>query len=49
MLRLATELSHKNGIEISACNSILADAFGNLCGKGAENKHIPLFSTPTQI
>ena len=33
--------STKTGIEISACNSILADVFGNLCGKGAGNKHIP--------
>ena len=31
----------KTGIEVTACNSKLADIFGNLCGKGAENKHIP--------
>ena len=33
--------SAKTGIEVSACNSILADIFGNLCGEGSENKHIP--------
>lgn len=31
----------KNGIEITACNSFLANIFENLCGKLAENKHIP--------
>jgi DNA primase len=31
----------KSGLEVSACNSKLSDIFGNLCGKGAENKHIP--------
>ncbi|MBI2009810.1 MAG: DNA primase, partial [Candidatus Chisholmbacteria bacterium] len=31
----------KSGIEVSCCNSILANVFENLCGKGAENKHIP--------
>jgi len=31
----------KTGIEISVCNSILANVFENLCGKGAENKHVP--------
>jgi len=31
----------RNGIEVTACNSILANVFENLCGKGAENKHIP--------
>lgn len=31
----------KTGIEITACNSILANVFGNLCGKGSENKRIP--------
>ena len=32
---------NKTGLEITACNTKLADIFGNLCGKGAENKHIP--------
>jgi len=31
----------KTGIEITACNSKLSNIFENLCGKGAENKHIP--------
>lgn len=31
----------KTGLEISACQSQLANIFENLCGKGAENKHIP--------
>lgn len=31
----------KTGLEITACNSKLANIFGNLCGKGAANKHIP--------
>jgi DNA primase len=31
----------KTGIEVTICNTKLADIFGNLCGKGAENKHIP--------
>jgi len=31
----------KTGLEISACNSNLANIFENLCGKGAQNKHIP--------
>ncbi|TSA55777.1 DNA primase [bacterium] len=31
----------KTGLEITACNSKLANVFENLCGKGAENKHIP--------
>lgn len=31
----------KSGTEISICNSILSNVFENLCGKGAENKHIP--------
>lgn len=31
----------KSGTEISVCNSILANIFENLCGKGAANKHIP--------
>ncbi len=31
----------KSGTEISLCNSILANVFENLCGKGAQNKHIP--------
>jgi len=32
---------NKTGIEITACNSKLANIFENLCGKNAENKHIP--------
>jgi len=32
---------NKSGIEISVCNSKLANIFENLCGKGAQNKHIP--------
>src|SRR4030043_812713 len=31
----------KTGIEVTACNSIIANIFGNFCGKGASNKHIP--------
>jgi len=31
----------KTGIEISACNSKLSNIFENLCGKGADKKHIP--------
>ncbi len=31
-----------SGLEISACNSKLSNIFENLCGKGNENKHIPL-------
>ncbi|RKY29578.1 MAG: hypothetical protein DRP74_08615, partial [Candidatus Omnitrophota bacterium] len=31
----------KTGLEVTACNSKLANIFENLCGKGAENKHIP--------
>lgn len=31
----------KTGIEVTACNSVLANMFENLCGKGAQNKHIP--------
>lgn len=31
----------KTGLEITACNSILANVFENLCGKGADRKHIP--------
>ena len=35
------QLNGKNGLEISACNSKLANIFENLCGKHAQNKHIP--------
>jgi DNA primase len=35
------EKGDKTGLEITACNSILANIFENLCGKGASNKHIP--------
>ncbi len=31
----------KTGLEITVCHSYLADIFANLCGKGAEHKHIP--------
>ena len=31
----------RTGLEISACNSKLSNIFENLCGKRAENKHIP--------
>ncbi|MGB9680935.1 MAG: LAGLIDADG family homing endonuclease, partial [Minisyncoccia bacterium] len=31
----------KKGIEITACNSKLANIFENLCGLHSENKHIP--------
>jgi DNA primase len=31
----------KSGIEVTCCNSNLSNIFENLCGKGAENKHIP--------
>lgn len=31
----------RTGLEITACHAYLANIFGNLCGKGAENKHIP--------
>jgi DNA primase len=31
----------KSGIEVSCCNSNLANIFENLCGKGSHNKHIP--------
>jgi len=31
----------KTGIEISACNTKLANIFENLCGKHAQNKHFP--------
>ncbi|MFH1749528.1 MAG: DNA primase [bacterium] len=30
-----------SGIEVTICNSNLANIFQNLCGKGANNKHIP--------
>ncbi len=31
----------KTGLEITACHAQLANIFENLCGKGAEYKHIP--------
>lgn len=31
----------KTGLEVTGCNSVLANIFENLCGKGAELKHIP--------
>ena len=33
--------SKKTGLEVSACNSKLSNIFENLCGKGADKKHIP--------
>ncbi len=33
--------SPSSGLEITACHSALANAFANLCGRGAEEKHIP--------
>ncbi|MFO8052651.1 MAG: CHC2 zinc finger domain-containing protein, partial [Candidatus Omnitrophota bacterium] len=30
-----------SGLEITCCHSLLADAFSNMCGTGASNKHIP--------
>lgn len=38
---LHQRLKGKNGLEITACNSVLANIFENLCGKGAGNKHVP--------
>ncbi|MFA5175004.1 MAG: DNA primase [Patescibacteria group bacterium] len=32
---------NKTGLEITVCNSNLANLFENLCGKGAANKHVP--------
>lgn len=34
-------IKNKTGIEITVCHSYLADIFENLCGKWAQNKHIP--------
>jgi hypothetical protein len=31
----------KSGLEITACHSYLAEIFANLCGDGANKKHIP--------
>jgi DNA primase len=31
----------KSGLEITACHAVLANAFENLCGHGAQRKHIP--------
>ena len=38
---LYKRLKGKSGLEITVCNSVLANIFENLCGKGANNKHIP--------
>jgi len=35
------KIGKKTGLEITACNSKLSNVFENLCGKHAENKHIP--------
>lgn len=34
-------IGKKTGLEITACQSQLANIFENLCGKGAANKHLP--------
>lgn len=34
-------LKSKTGLEVTACQSQLANIFENLCGKGAADKHIP--------
>lgn len=39
--KICCRRSGKTGLEITACNSNLANIFENLCGKGAVNKHIP--------
>ncbi len=31
----------KTGVEVTCCNSFLANIFENMCGKGASNKHFP--------
>lgn len=31
----------KSGLEVTCCNSILANIFENLCGRGSDKKHIP--------
>ncbi|MCX6794185.1 MAG: DNA primase [Candidatus Gottesmanbacteria bacterium] len=31
----------KSGLEVTVCHSVLADIFETLCGKGADQKHIP--------
>ena len=36
-----TRSGNKTGIELTCCNSNLSNVFENLCGKGAEKKHIP--------
>ena len=35
------ENSTRTGTELSCCHSMLSNIFVNLCGRGAENKHIP--------
>ena len=37
----SSQKAGKTGIEITACHARLADIFENLCGKGAEHKHMP--------
>src|SRR3989344_427743 len=34
-------VGRKSGIEITACHAHLANIFENICGKGAQKKHIP--------
>ncbi len=39
--KIHRRVGKKTGIEITICHSKLANIFENLCGKGAESKHIP--------
>lgn len=39
--RIHKREGNKTGLELTCCHSLLANIFENLCGKGAENKHIP--------
>lgn len=45
LFRLETKIYRnkgtRTGLELTCCHSFLANIFENLCGKGAENKHIP--------
>ncbi len=36
-----SDTTNRNGLEVTVCQSQLANVFENLCGKGAANKHIP--------
>ena len=35
------KITGKSGIEVSCCHSLLGNIFANLCGHGADQKHIP--------